>query len=76
MKAVGRERVAMGHLKQRFGYERPGHICKAKVAAGVSVCQLFVIESHERQQGRVQIVDVHLSIDRVTTELVGGTVRV
>ena len=36
---------------------------EAEVAAGVAVRQLGVVEAHQVQQGRVQVVDVDLVLD-------------
>ena len=41
------------------------------VAAGVAERQLLVVESHQVEDRRVQVVDVDLVLDRVPAELVG-----
>ncbi len=46
------------------------------VAAAVSVRESLVIEAHQVQDGRVQVVDVDLVFHGVPTEVVGGPVDV
>src|SRR5437868_8931926 len=47
---------------------------KAEVSSCVAVGQFLVVETHECQQGRVQIVDVHTPFDSLSTEFIGTTI--
>jgi hypothetical protein len=52
------------------------HLGEAIVAAGVPVVQALVIEAHHVQDGRVQVVNVHLVLHGVPVEFGGGAVDV
>ena len=52
------------------------HVGQTKIAAGVAVGQLLVIEAQQVQDRRVQVVDVNAALDRVPAKLVGGSVDV
>lgn len=47
---------------------------ETEVAAGVVVGELFVIESHEVEDGGVEVVDVGLVFDGLVAVFVGGSV--
>lgn len=46
------------------------HIRQAKVAAGISIRESFVIETHQVQHGGMQIMNVDLVLDGLEAELV------
>src|SRR5204863_1457761 len=48
-----------------------GRICQPKVATGVAIGQLQMIQSHERQNGSVEIVNMHAVFRGVIAEVVG-----
>lgn len=48
---------------------------ETEVAAGIAVCQTFVIQPQEMQDGGVQIVDTDRIFLGFETELVGRTVN-
>ena len=50
------------------------HISQAEVASAVPKGQFFVVDSHQVQQRRVEIVDVHFLLGSVPAEVVGGSV--
>ena len=52
----------------------PVDVGQAEVAAAVAVRQLLVVEAHQVQDRRVQVVDVDAVLDRVEAELVGRAV--
>ena len=49
------------------------HISQAEVASAVPKGQFFVVDSHQVQQRRVEIVDVHFLLGSVPAEVVGGS---
>ena len=51
------------------------HISQAKVASAIPEGQFFVVDSHQMQQRRVEIVDVHFLLGGVPAEVVGGSVN-
>ena len=70
-------------ITQAFGKEGLGddfmgdftvHISQAEVASAVPKGQFFVVDSHQVQQRRVEIVDVHFLLGSVPAEVVGGSV--
>src|SRR4051794_21817512 len=44
------------------------------VAAAVAIGELLMVDAHEVQDRGVQVVNVHLVLDGMPTELVGGAV--
>ena len=54
---------------------RARDICQSEIAAGVAIGQLLVVDAHQRQQGRVQIVDVHAAIDGMDAVFVASLRR-
>ena len=64
--------------KGESGQDVPDHVAvnvgQAVVAAAVAVGQLLVVEAHQVQDRRVQVVDVDLVLDGVPAELVGRAV--
>ena len=52
------------------------HIGQPEVAARVAIGQSLMIEAEQVQDGRLQIVDVDLLLDRLKAELVGRAVDV
>src|ERR1044071_8425508 len=52
----------------------PLHIGQSEIAARISVCQLFVIDSQQRQDCRVQVVDMDLVFLGEVAVIVGGAV--
>src|SRR5262245_65630377 len=55
-------------------HHAPVHVGQPEVAAGVTVCELFVIEAQEVQDRGVQVVDVDAVLDRGEAKLVGAAV--
>lgn len=55
--------------------DRAMDIGEAEVASGIAVGELLVIESHEVQDGRVKVVDVHAFVDGGEAEVVAGAVH-
>ena len=49
---------------------------QAEVTAGVSAGELLVIEAEELEEGRVEVMDVHLVLDRLVAQLVRSPVHV
>ena len=49
-------------------------IGQAEVAAGVAVRQLFVIETHQVENGRVEVVHVHPLFNRRKTKIIAGSI--
>src|SRR4030095_15221610 len=62
-------------LRNDFSHHAAVHIGQAEIAAAVAVGEPFVVEAHEVQDGRVQVVDVHAVLDRGIAHLVGGAVQ-
>src|SRR5437899_2323898 len=52
----------------------PGDVSQPEVPARVTVRQLLMVESHQGQQGGVQVRRVHAALDGVRSELVGAAV--
>ena len=50
------------------------HIRQSKIAAGTAVRESLVVDSHQMQYRRVQIVDAHTLVDRFDPKIVGRTV--
>ena len=46
------------------------HVAEAKVAAGIAVGELLVVESEQVQDGGVKVVDVNRLVDGAKAELV------
>jgi hypothetical protein len=57
-------------------YDSAVDIGEAKVAAGVTVSEFFVIEAEEPQDRGVEIVNVNLVLNRSETKFVGRAVDV
>src|SRR5690242_5431777 len=53
----------------------PVHVGQAEVSPRVAVRQPLVVQPHQVQDGRVQVVDVYLVLDRPEAELVRRPVR-
>ena len=53
----------------------PVHVGQAEVPAGVAVGELLVIEAHELEDGRLQVVNMDLVLDGLEAKLVGGADR-
>ena len=51
------------------------HIGQPEVTSGMSPGQPFVIESHEMENRRMQVMDVDLVVLGIPAELVGGSVN-
>ena len=51
------------------------HVGQPEVPAAVTVRQPLVIQPHQVQHGRVQVVDVDAVLDRLEAEFVGRAVR-
>ena len=62
-------------LRENRFHHPPVNIGQAKIPAGVPVCELFVVESEQMQQRRVQIVDVNVVFDRLESEFIRGAVN-
>ena len=58
-------------LRQNFLGDGAVDIGQSKVAAAVTVGQLFVIEAHEVQHRGVKVVNVHTLFNGSKTEFVG-----
>ena len=52
------------------------HVGQAKIAAGVTIGERFVIEAEEVEDRGVEVVDMHPFLDRAEAELVGRSVDV
>ena len=52
-----------------------GDVGQAVVAAGIAECQFLMVDAHQVQKRRVQVVNMHFVFDRVPAELVGGAVH-
>ena len=50
------------------------YIGEAEIPATVTVGQFFVIQTHEMEDGGMQVVDMHFFLDRRKAELVGGAI--
>ena len=50
----------------------PVHVGQAKIATGVAVGELFVVEAEQVQEGGVEIVNVHAVVGGEITEFIGG----
>src|SRR5262245_49632298 len=61
-------------LRQDFGHDLAVDVGEPLVLSVVLVSQLLVIEPHDVEDGRVQVVDVDLAFDRLEAELVGRAV--
>src|SRR5262249_52448926 len=61
---------------QNLAHHMSFDIGQAKIAAGVTISQAFVVEAQEVQDGGVQVVDVNTLFDGAVAELVGGAVDV
>src|SRR6187401_3188153 len=55
-------------------HDAAAHVGEAEVAAAVAVGQALVVDAHEVQNRRVQVVDVDLVLDGVPAEVVGGPI--
>ena len=54
--------------------DRSGDVCEAEVAAAGAVGELGVVDTHEVEDGGVDIVDVDGLVDDLPAEVVGGAV--
>ena len=63
-------------LSQNFLRHVTKNIRQAEVAAGVAVCEAFVVEPEEVEHGGVEVVNVHDVFDGAEAEFIGGTVGV
>lgn len=52
------------------------HIGQTEIAAGVAVDQLFVIETQQMQDRRVQVVNVNSTFNSVPAQLIGRPMNV
>ena len=52
------------------------HVRQAEVAARMPERQLFVVETQQPENGRVQVVDVYFALDRLKAKFVGRAVDV
>src|SRR4030095_16856630 len=59
-------------LSQDLSHHFPVDVGEAVIAAAISVSELFVIEAHEMEDGRVQVVDVALVLHGLPAEVVSG----
>ena len=50
------------------------HVGQPEIPAGVAVRQSLVVEAHQVQDGRVQVVDMHGIFNRLETEVIRGAV--
>ena len=76
----------IGHWKRMFAlaqiitsrqdvlHDMAVDVGEAEVSAGVAVGELFVIETHEVENGGVEVVDVDFVFDGCEAEFVGGAV--
>ena len=71
---VGDDHLVAPLSCEQFVDDPPGNIRQPHVAAAVEICQEPMVEAQEVQDGGVQIVNVHLVLDRRVTEFVGGAV--
>src|SRR4051812_2462038 len=58
-------------LGKDLGRDVTPDIRQAEITARVAIRQLLVIQSHRREQRRVEIVRVHPALDRLDAKLVG-----
>src|SRR5437763_690927 len=58
---------------EEFLHDATGYVGEAEVAALEAIGQLGVVEAQEVEEGRVQVVDVDLVLDRLEAEVVAGT---
>src|SRR6266540_1420463 len=58
------------------GRDLAGDIGETEVASAVVVGELLVVEAHQVQDRRVQVMDVHAVLDGGDAELIGGAVNV
>src|SRR5439155_3094298 len=70
-KPVREDRIPSRHNALVY---RPVDIGQSEVPAAVAEGELLVVHAHEVQEGGVQVVDVHLILDGIEAELVGGAV--
>src|SRR5262245_7037477 len=63
-------------LRHDLAYYPAVHVGQPEIAATVAVCEPFVVEAHEVQDGGVQIVDVRSVFDGRVAEFIGGAVDV
>src|SRR5262245_40746981 len=59
---------------QDVPYHLAVHVGQAEIAAAVAIRQPLVIQPHQVQDRRVQVMDVHTLLDRLIAEFVGGAV--
>ncbi len=60
----------------QFPDDMPVDVSKAKVSAGMAEGELFVVEPEQRQNGRVQVVNVDFVFDGLEAEFVRGAMDV
>src|SRR5690242_10738784 len=59
---------------QQIAHDMSVHIRQSKIAAGVAIGKLLVIEAQRVEQRRVQIVDMHSILGSSESEFVGRSV--
>ena len=62
--------AASAFLHQQLLHHLARDVGQAEVAALKTVGQFLVIEAQQMQHGRVEIVDMHLVLGRIETELI------
>jgi hypothetical protein len=50
----------------------PAHVGQPEVPAGVTERQLLVVQAEQVQNGRMEVVHVHVVLDRVVAEVFDG----
>ena len=50
------------------------HVGQTEVSSAVAVGQPFMVQSHQVENGRMQVMDVDYVLDSVPAEVVGGAV--
>src|SRR2546428_793223 len=55
-------------------HHTPMHVGEPEIAASVAVCETFVIDAQEVQNGRVEIVHMNRMLGHIDAELVGTAV--
>src|SRR5207247_808732 len=56
--------------RQNFLHHTTINVRQPKVATGISIGELLVVEAEQVQNGRVQIVDVYFVLDRFEPEFI------
>src|SRR5262245_47014419 len=71
--AVRREHVQMTSADNLL-HHVPLHVSQPHIAAGVAIGQFLVVQAKQMEDGRMPVVDVHLSLHSFVTIIVGGPV--